>query len=72
MSYHIVENFSGGNLWRMNKTMNWRKKLWRISEIVCQQVKLWRFLGDRVGSMQVNELRKFTITLTASRELAHT
>ena len=46
------------------------KKLWRICEIVCWQVKLWRFLGDRVSSMQANELRKFTITLTASRKLA--
>ena len=45
------------------------KKLWRISEIVCQQVKLWRFQGGRVGSMQAKELRKLTVTLTASRKL---
>ena len=46
------------------------KKLWQISEIVCQQVKLWQFLGDRVSSMQANELRKFTVTLNASHKLA--
>ena len=37
---------------------------------MCQQVKLWRFLGGRVGSMQAKELRKLTVTLTASRKLA--
>ena len=54
----------------MGKKTNWQKKVWQVSEMVCQQVKLWRFLGDRVGSMQANELRKFTVTLTASRTLA--
>ena len=58
--YHIVENFC-----------ELAKKLWQICEIVCQQIKLWwRFLGDRVGSMQANELHKFTVTLTASHKLA--
>ena len=54
----------------MGKKTNWQNKLWEISEIVCQQIKLLQFLGDRVSSMQANELRKCIVTLTASRKLA--
>ena len=55
----------------INVCVPYSGKLWRISEIVCQQVKLWQFLGERVGSMQVNKLCKFTVTLTASRKLVY-
>ena len=67
-----------GNVFFLQHTVKWKtlvngqndelaKKLWRISEIVCRQVKFWQFLGDTVSSMQANELRIFTVTLTANQ-----
>ena len=51
-----------------NKSVN--KTLANKRNSVSAGKTLWQFLGNVVGSMQVNELHKFTVTLTASCKLA--